>query len=95
MPEFERSRERTDLFESVATANPSEGNLTGVEDMEAVVAASVSDNLLATLGVTPALGVQVSNREHTANGRVHGVNVSYELWQRRWRGDPALVGRSV
>ena len=95
MAEFNALRERTDLFESVATANPSEGNLTGVEDMEAVVAASVSDNLLTTLGVTPALGVQVSNREHIANRRVHGVNVSYELWQRRWRGDRAIVGRSV
>ena len=63
--------------------------------MEVVVAASVSDNLLTTLGVTPALGVQVSNREHVANRRVHGVNVSYELWQRRWRGDRAIVGRSV
>ena len=37
MPEFEALRDRTDLFESVATANPSEGNLTSVEDMEAVV----------------------------------------------------------
>jgi putative ABC transport system permease protein len=95
MAEFHALRERTDLFDSVATANSSEGNLTGVDDMEAVVAASVSDNLLQTLGVTPAVGVQVSNREHLADGRVQGVNVSYELWQRRWRGDPEIVGRSV
>src|SRR5436305_7483259 len=48
--EFVALRERTDLFEAVASASDSEGNLTGGGDMEAVTAASVTDNFLQALG---------------------------------------------
>ncbi len=95
MAEFAALRDRTDLFRAVATANASEGNLTAANDMESVSAASVSDELMPTLGVSTFAGRPVSNAEDTAAGRVTGVNISYELWQRRWRGDPTLVGRTV
>jgi predicted permease len=94
--EFFALRARTDIFEGVATVNQSEGNLTRSDDMEAVSAASVSDNFLSMLGVAPVLGRQVSAREDIGGeGFVRGVNLSYELWQRRWSGDPGLVGRHI
>jgi hypothetical protein len=54
--EFFALRERTDLFDEVATVNNSGASITGVDDMEVVTAASVSANFLPFLGVAPALG---------------------------------------
>ena len=93
--EFLALRDRTDIFEGIGTINDSHANLTGVEDMEAVSAASISDNFLPLLGVAPAMGRQVSSREDVGPRWVRAVNISYELWQRRWRGDPGLVGRHI
>jgi len=47
---------RTDLFESIGVINESGGNLTAPEPMEAVTAASPSDNFLEILGQKPFLG---------------------------------------
>jgi putative ABC transport system permease protein len=87
--------ERTDLFEGIGTVNESRISITGVDDMENVPAASISDNLLALFGTAPAIGRQVNRRDDIGNPYMRAVNVSYELWQRRWHGDPSLVGRHI
>jgi len=87
--------ERTDLFEGIGTVNESRISITGVEDMENVPSASISDNLLALFGAAPAIGRQVNKRDDIGNPYMRAVNVSYELWQRRWHGDPSLVGRHI
>jgi putative ABC transport system permease protein len=87
-------RERTDLFEAVSVVNLSEGNLTSPDDMEAVPAVSIADNFLETLGVRLLHGRTVLHRD-ISNGRVNAVNISYELWQRRWHGEPGIVGRQI
>ena len=48
-------RSRPDVFESVAVINESPGNLTSPGEMEAITAASPSDNFMETLGLRPAL----------------------------------------
>lgn len=92
--EFLAIRARTDLFEDAATAHESPLSLTG-PDMERVGAASIGDNFLPLLGVAPAAGRAVSSREDVGSQWITGVNISYELWQRRWQGDPSVVGRSI
>jgi putative ABC transport system permease protein len=87
--------ERTDLFEGIGTLNESRISITGVDDMENVPAASISDNLLGLFGTAPAFGRQVNSRDDIGNPYMRAVNVSYELWQRRWHGDPSLVGRHI
>ena len=87
--------ERTDLFEGIGTLNESRISITGVDDMENVPAASISDNLLDLFGTAPAIGRQVNRRDDIGNPYMRAVNVSYELWQRRWHGDPSLVGRHI
>ena len=87
--------ELTDLFEGIGTVNESRISITGVDDMENVPSASISDNLLALFGTTPAIGRQVNKRDDIGNPYMRAVNVSYELWQRRWHGDPSLVGRHI
>jgi predicted permease len=87
-------QDRTDLFESVAVINESEGNLTAPDQMEAVPAASASDNFLETLGVTPLLGRTVS-RKDVGRQWVDAVTISYELWQRQFQLDPKILGRQI
>src|SRR4029078_10189502 len=70
------------------------GNLTAPEPMEAVTAASPSDNFLDILGQQPFLGRMVS-RQDIGPQWVTAVDISYELWQRRWHGDPDIVGRPI
>jgi putative ABC transport system permease protein len=87
-------RERSDLFESVAVMNESDGNVTAPDPMEAVVAASASDNFIETLGVPLALGRMVS-RQDIGKPYVTAVTISYELWERRFGLDPEAVGRPI
>ena len=85
---------RTDLFESIGVINESGGNLTAPDPMEAVTAASPSDNFLEMLGLKPFLGRMVS-RQDIGPQWVTAVDISYELWQRRWHGDPDIVGKPI
>jgi putative ABC transport system permease protein len=87
-------RARPDVFESVAVINQSPGNLTSPNEMAAVIAASPSDNFLETLGMTPTLGRMVS-RQDAGTKSVTAVDISYELWQRHWHGDAAIVGKPI
>jgi putative ABC transport system permease protein len=87
-------RTRPDVFESIAVINESPGNLTSPGDMEAVNAASPSDNFLETLGMRPALGRMVSRRDIGPRW-VTAVDISYELWQRRWHGDRDIIGKPI
>ncbi|HEY2905265.1 MAG TPA: ABC transporter permease [Vicinamibacterales bacterium] len=87
-------RGRTELFESVAVINDSEGNLTSPDDMEAVSGASASENFLGTLGVKPLIGRAVS-RVDFGEKWVSGIDISYEMWQRHWHGDPGILGRQI
>ncbi|HEV3139847.1 MAG TPA: ADOP family duplicated permease [Vicinamibacterales bacterium] len=87
-------RDRTDLFESTTGVYDSEGNLTSPDDMEAVAAASISDNFFETLGVPLALGRSVA-RTDVGRPFMTAVDISYELWQRQYSGDPRIVGRRI
>lgn len=87
-------RQRTDVFESVAVINQSEGNLTARDHMAAVTAASISDNFFETLGVAPLIGRSVSRTDIGAQW-VSGVDIGYEVWQRQFKGDPGIIGRQV
>ena len=86
--------DRLDLFESVAVLNESPGSLTSPDHMEAVTAASASDNFLETLGVSPILG-RTPTRKDVGKGFVNAVTISHELWQRRFQSDPTVIGREI
>src|SRR4029078_6239065 len=49
---------------------------------------------LAILGQKPFLGRMVS-RHDIGPQWVTAVDISYELWQRRWQGDPDIVGKAI
>jgi putative ABC transport system permease protein len=67
------------------------GNGSGAERIEG---AAVTPNLFPLLGVRPMLGRTFSESEaQPGAGRV--VILGYGLWQRRFAGDPGIVGRTV
>lgn len=87
---------QTQLFQDVALWNTAgEFTLTGPEGhAESVAGAQATANLLDVLGVTPALGQMFTAAQDVPNGPAV-VMVGYDLWQRRWGGDPALVGKTI
>jgi len=55
----------------------------------------VSDNYFSVLGVEPALGRTFTPGSDQDAGEEPGVVISYALWQRRFGGDPTVVGRPI
>ena len=69
-------------------------NLTGSGEPERVPGASVSGSFFDTLGLPARIGRTISP-EDDRPGRNRVVVVSSALWQRRFRGDPGIVGRTI
>ncbi len=94
-PDFLDYRARNDVFESMAARRTSSiATLSGDGDAEQVRSGTVTANYFATLGVAPALGRGFRPEEE--NGGPHDVVVlSYGLWQRRYGGDPDILGRTI
>jgi putative ABC transport system permease protein len=93
--EYFSLRARPDIFQDLASYTGVGGNLTGVDDMEVLSAASITENFFDVLGVRPIVGRTLTIKDDFGPRFVSGVMISYELWQRRWRGDRGIVGRHV
>ncbi len=93
-PSYIEYRDMTSSFEQVATATSWSVNLTGVGEPERLQGARVSHNLFATVGVQPTAGRGfLSEEDQPGKNRV--AVLSYGLWQRRFGGDPGLVGQTI
>jgi predicted permease len=92
--EFVAWRAESHLFEGITAWNTEEFNLTGPEMPERVLGANVTADFLPVLGVQPALGRGFS-AEDDRPGSAAVVLLTQEIWQRRFRGDPAIVGRTL
>ncbi len=69
-------------------------NLTGDGEPERLQGFQVSANLFHMLGVTAARGrTFMAEGDRPGAGRV--VVISYDLWQRRFGGDPEIIGRPI
>jgi predicted permease len=102
-------REHSRSIEEIATWYENVVNLSGAdgEEPERVPVAMVTSTLFEVLGARPAVGrLPVPTRGSTprevadpyerggSEGDVE-VLLSYDLWQRRYGGDPAIVGRTI
>ena len=90
-------RARQQVFENLAMVRPVVPfNLTGSGEPERLAGARVTASLCDTLGVTPIVGRCFTEAEEREPERASSVVIlSHALWQRRFGGDPAIVGRTI
>src|ERR1019366_4201755 len=69
-------------------------NLVGAQSAEHLDCGNITQSLLPMLGVRPALGRNFSPEEDRLGGP-HAVIVSHAFWQRRFGGDPSILGKSL
>ena len=69
-------------------------NLSGQGDPETVYATEASANFFDILDMKPILGRSFARNEDVPGDNQVAV-LSYGLWQRRFAGDPAIVGRQI
>src|SRR5262245_8063959 len=88
-------RARNRVFEEIAALRAvSNYNLTGVGEPERLNASRVSANLFPVLGVTPLIDRTFIGGEDEI-GHEQVAVLSFGLWQRRFAGDPSIVGRTI
>ncbi len=86
--------EHNQTFQSVGVWIPGTANVTGFAEPEQVRTVSVSDGVLQALAVRPMLGRWLSQIDQEPNGPKRAM-LSYGYWQRRFGGDPAVIGRNI
>src|SRR5688572_16590085 len=91
-PEYVNYRDDVPSIEDAAAIWPININFTGTASPERLQAAVVSSNYTAVLGVKPILGRTFTPEDD--GGRIGYVAlISWDLWQRRFGGDSAVIGR--
>ena len=94
-PELVDFREQSRLFDGFAGAWASTISLTDDPDnMEQIRYAWATENLFSLLGTDPILGRHFTREEEAPDGPAV-IILSYELWQRRFGGDPDIIGKVV
>jgi putative ABC transport system permease protein len=81
------------VFTDLAARQASSRSLAGDGPPEELYGQRVTPNFFDVLGVQPALGRIFTPEEDKAKEQV--VLLSYTLWQRRFGGDPSILGRSI
>jgi predicted permease len=66
----------------------------GGGEPEAAVQQFVSGNVFSTLGIAPALGRLLGNNDDLVPDSHPVVVISHPYWQRRFAGDPSVIGRT-
>src|SRR5262249_54706823 len=91
---FVRWRERATAFEDLAAFADVRANLTGSGDPEELTMQVVTAGFFQILGAPPLLGRTFSEAEAN-DPEAPVVVLSHALWQRRFGGDPGIVGRTI
>ena len=92
--EFLDWRDMTQVFQELSCWRALYFNITGGGEPEQVWGSQVSGNFFRMLRVAPILGRDFS-AEDEQPGHDQVVILSYGLWQRRYGGDPGIIGKTV
>lgn len=87
-------KEQNHSFESIAARQSFAGNLTSSERPEKIVGEKVTWDYFPTLGIQPIAG-RAFTQEEDKPGAPTVLLLSNGLWQRRFGGDPAIVGKAI
>jgi len=87
-------REQNSVFEYVSALGVGRWNLTGSGEPERISGASVSPNFFRLMGTETKLGRAFrDDEEKPGAGKV--VVISHALWQRRFAGEPGVIGKTM
>ena len=93
-PDFADWRAQNTVFSHLAVNHRDNLNLTGDGEPERLLATRVSGDFFNVFGAKPLLGRPLLPAEDTPGGPKVAV-LSYKLWQRRFGGDPGIVGKRL
>ena len=88
-PRFEDTRALKSALENASAFTESLSVLSGVDEPQQLLAASVTPDFFRVLGVTPKLGRDFTGKEEQVAVLSHG------LWTRQFGADPAVIGRRI
>jgi len=102
-PEYVNLRDHQNVFQSVIAASwpmqvlasETDEGAGGAIQLRPAQAQIVSGNYFGALGINAGLGRVFGPNEDGAPGRNPVVVLSYAYWQRRYRGDPHVVGSVI
>jgi predicted permease len=95
-PQFVEFREQTaPICEVFGSATGWRLNFTAEGHSDTLTIGGVSSNYFSALGVKPALGRLVLPGEGEHPGEPAILVLSYSFWQRRFGGDPSVIGKQV
>lgn len=87
-------QDQSKAFERLAAISGGGFSLTGVEDPEIISQARVSASFFSVMNAKPFLGDLFSTEDESV--RVpEKIVLSYRFWQRRFGGDPAIIGKTL
>ncbi|HSB52783.1 MAG TPA: ABC transporter permease, partial [Gemmatimonadales bacterium] len=92
--QFQYLRDRGEIFSAVTATTPVGFNLANGNEAFRAAGLRVSQSYFEVLGVQPSLGRGFAADEDVEGGAA-AVVLSHGLWQRRFGGDPAIVGKTV
>jgi len=87
-------RDESRVFEELGLWSDRAASVTGAGEPERLDVLAVTDGTLRTLRVTPAAG-RLFSREDDTPGSPETVILAYSYWQRKFGGDPGIVGRQL
>ena len=93
-PKFVALRDGSRTIASLAAWAPASVNLTGRGDPLQIAAMRISGDFFTVLGIGPHLGRLLNRDDDVPNGG-KTIALSYALWQRRFAGDPKIIGQAV
>ncbi|HEX6716850.1 MAG TPA: ABC transporter permease [Pyrinomonadaceae bacterium] len=86
--------QQNNVFEGLAAYTGGRVLLSGLGEAESIPGPRVSANFFSVLGVDPILGRTFQTGEDTP-GTPKTTVLTYGFWQRRFGGDPSVIGRSL
>lgn len=94
-PNFLDWRDQNQTFAAMAATTGASVNLGTAGEVEVVRGSAVTVDFLTVLGTSPLMGRNFLPEEDKPGGNTRVVMLTYGSWQKRFGGDPELVGKTV
>lgn len=94
-PNFLDWRAQNQTFEAMAATSGASANLGTAGQIEVVRGSAVSVDFLTVLGTTPLMGRNFLPEEDKPGGNTRVIILTYGSWQKRFGGDPDVIGKTL